>query len=89
MSRDRSVGLATCYELDGPGIESQVIPVAERSNSKNTHTAARGGRQLVCFYPKAWVCGRSLAGFAVSNPAGGMDICVVCVVSKDKRQNAR
>ena len=24
---------------------------------------------------KAWVCGRSLAGTAGSNPAGGMDIC--------------
>ena len=27
------------------------------------------------------VCGRSLAGIASSNPAGGMDVCVVCVVS--------
>jgi hypothetical protein len=29
---------------------------------------------------KAWVCGRSLAGIASSNPARGMDVCVVCVV---------
>ena len=29
---------------------------------------------------KAYVCGRSLAGVAGSNPAGGMDVCVVCVV---------
>jgi hypothetical protein len=29
---------------------------------------------------KASVCSRSLAGVAGSNPAGGMDICVVCVV---------
>jgi len=32
---------------------------------------------------KAWVCGRSLAGTAGSNPARGMDVCllwVVCVV---------
>ena len=27
---------------------------------------------------KARVCGRSLAGVAGSNPAGGMDVCVVC-----------
>ena len=27
---------------------------------------------------KAWVSGRSLAGIVVSNPGGGMDICVVC-----------
>ena len=29
---------------------------------------------------KARVCGLWLAGIAVSNPAGGMDVCVVCVV---------
>jgi hypothetical protein len=32
---------------------------------------------------KAWVCGRSLAGIACSNPYGGMDVCllwVLCVV---------
>jgi hypothetical protein len=27
---------------------------------------------------KASVCGRSLAGIAGSNLAGGMDVCVVC-----------
>jgi hypothetical protein len=34
--------------------------------------------------PKAWVCCRSLAGIAGSNPAGGMDVCflgVFCVVT--------
>ena len=35
---------------------------------------------------KARVCGRSLAGVAGSNPAGGMNVCVVCVV-KDERQS--
>ena len=25
---------------------------------------------------KAWVCGRSLVGIVVSNPAGGMDDCL-------------
>jgi hypothetical protein len=32
---------------------------------------------------KAWVCDRSLAGTAGSNPAGGMDVCllgVLCVL---------
>jgi hypothetical protein len=32
---------------------------------------------------KAWVCFRSLAGIAGSNPTGGMDVCllwVLCVV---------
>jgi hypothetical protein len=27
---------------------------------------------------KAWVCGDSLARIVGSNPAGGVDICVVC-----------
>jgi hypothetical protein len=35
---------------------------------------------------KARVCGRSLAGIAGSNPAGNVDVCVVCVV-KDERQS--
>ena len=26
---------------------------------------------------KAWVCGRSLAGIAGSNPAGDMDVCLL------------
>ena len=30
--------------------------------------------------PKAWVCGRSLAGIVSSNPAGGKDICGECCV---------
>jgi hypothetical protein len=25
----------------------------------------------------AWVCGRSLAGIAGSNPSGGMDVCLL------------
>ena len=29
---------------------------------------------------KACVCGRSLAGIADSNPAGGMDLCSECCV---------
>jgi len=31
-------------------------------------------------YPKAWICGRSLAGIAGSNPAGGMSVCCECYV---------
>jgi hypothetical protein len=29
---------------------------------------------------KAWVCVRSLDGIAGSNPAGDMDICLLCVL---------
>ena len=35
---------------------------------------------LVAERSKARVCGRLFAGGAGSNPAKGMDICVVCVV---------
>jgi hypothetical protein len=31
---------------------------------------------------KASVYGRSLAGIAASNPAGGMDVCQCCVLSR-------
>ena len=30
--------------------------------------------------PKAWVCGRLLAGTVGSNPAGRMDVCRDCCV---------
>jgi hypothetical protein len=30
---------------------------------------------------KAWVCGRSLTGIVGSNPTGGMDVCLCCVLS--------
>jgi hypothetical protein len=29
---------------------------------------------------KAWVCGRSIAGIAGLSPAGGTDICLLCVL---------
>jgi len=29
---------------------------------------------------QAWVCGRSLAGIAGSNPPGGVDVCCECCV---------
>jgi hypothetical protein len=29
---------------------------------------------------KAWICGRSLAGLAGSNPAKNMDVCLLCVL---------
>jgi hypothetical protein len=29
---------------------------------------------------KAWVCGRSVAGIVGSNPAGGMDVCLLWVL---------
>jgi hypothetical protein len=28
---------------------------------------------------KAWICGRAIVGIVVSNPTGGMEICVLCV----------
>jgi hypothetical protein len=34
---------------------------------------------LVAARSTAWVCGRLLAGIAGSNPAGIMDVCLLCV----------
>jgi hypothetical protein len=34
---------------------------------------------------KAWVCGRSLAGIAGSNPAGGMVVCCQVQISATGR----
>ena len=36
---------------------------------------------------KAWACGRSLAGTAGSNPAGGMGACVVCCTVRTNGKN--
>ena len=35
------------------------------------------GKIPVAALSKACVCGRSLAGIASSNPAGGMDVCLL------------
>ena len=34
----------------------------------------------ILFICKTWVCGRSPAGIAGSNPTGGMDVYLLCVV---------
>jgi hypothetical protein len=41
---------------------------------------AQGGPIPVTALSKAWVCSRSLAGIAGSNPAGGMDVCLLLSV---------
>ena len=81
MSRDISVGLATCYELDGPGIESQVIPVAERSNGKNTHTAGRlvAAGSLSVFILRRGSAADRLLGLRFRIPPGAW-IFVLCVL---------
>jgi hypothetical protein len=39
------------------------------------------GRNIGGTRSKAWVYGRSLAGTVGSNPTGGMDECLFCVLS--------
>jgi hypothetical protein len=34
---------------------------------------------------EAWVCGRSIAGLVGSNPAGGVDVWLLCVVRSVRR----
>jgi hypothetical protein len=36
---------------------------------------------------KAWVCCRSLVGNPGSNPAGGIDVCVLVLYRTDKRNS--
>jgi hypothetical protein len=42
---------------------------------------------LVTASSKAWVYGRSLAGVVGSNPAGGMDICLLGVLNFVKQRS--
>ena len=53
-------------------------------------------RPLSCIKPipvaarsKAWVCGRSSAGTAGSIPAGGMDVCLLCVLCVVRQRSLR
>jgi hypothetical protein len=38
---------------------------------------------------KKLVCGRSLAGIEASNPAGGMDVCVLSVLCVVRKRSLR
>jgi hypothetical protein len=53
---------------DNPDKETSVNKV-QRENNRIIKKVAEQS--------KAWVCGRSLAGTAGSNPAGGMDVCLL------------
>jgi hypothetical protein len=38
---------------------------------------------------KAWVCGRSPAEIVGSNPAGGLDVCLSCVLGFVRQRSLR
>jgi hypothetical protein len=38
---------------------------------------------------KGWVCGRSIAGIEGSNPAGGMDVCLLWVLCVVRQRSVR
>ena len=52
------------------------------SSGRQSPASHRGGPGSipVAVLSKAWVCGRSLTGNVGSNPAEGMDVCVVFIV---------
>ena len=54
-------------------MEQQISGMCQQFNNLQQALPVPGGRAQY----KAWVCGRSLAGIAGSNPAGGMDVCVL------------
>ena len=49
-------------------------------NSEFIARNLRGEPTPVAARSKASVCGRSLTGIVGSNPAYGMDVCLLCVV---------
>ena len=58
-----------CPETSVRNYHSALRDVPEGSMSENSLDRS-----------KAWVCGRSAAGIAGSNPAGDMEICRECCV---------
>jgi hypothetical protein len=72
------------------------VPLSEHKSgiSKNKitqHFTCIAQLYLICTYiqgmpipvavqSKAWVCGHSIAGIAGSNSAGGMDVCLLCLL---------
>jgi hypothetical protein len=74
--QNSSVGIANCYRLDGPGIESRRgrdFPHLSRPVLGSTQPPI----QWVPGLSKVWICGLLLAGTAGSNPAGGMAVCLL------------
>ena len=55
--------------------------VTKRVEEEDFWMYVRWGKQYkpipVAARSKAWVCGLPLAGIAGSNPAGGMDVCLL------------
>ena len=59
--------------------ENRVIFLAHSSTAGSV--TLRSGMKApipVAAQSKACICGRSLAGIAGSNPAGGVDVCLLC-----------
>jgi hypothetical protein len=53
-----------------------VYVTSEQSRLKSG-TLKSGMPKQAAARSKAWVCGRSLVGIVGSNPAGGMDVCLL------------
>jgi hypothetical protein len=66
---DYRLALAECHE----------ITVSLEMDALKLSFLKYGEPMPVTVRSKAWICGPSLAGTVVSNPAGGMSVC--CVIS--------
>jgi len=67
--------LKEVYHLEESGVDGQIDVILALTNMDVPIAVAAKS--------KAWVCGRSLTVIADSNPAEGMDVCllsVLCVV---------
>jgi hypothetical protein len=72
---------SVCERFD---VKSWSTCVNDISKNWNFYTLNFGLPIPLAALPKAWVCGRSLAGIVDSNPTGGMDVCllwVLCMLS--------
>jgi hypothetical protein len=70
---------------DGAGIRKIALPLRDVISGENCDIClvVQQWRIPVVVRSKAWVCGRSLAGTAVSNPAGGtMSVSCECCVAR-------
>jgi len=61
-------------------VSGAVRPIYGSLGVKRLMTIIQSGPTPVAKQSRTWVCGRSFARIADSNPAGGMDVCLLCHV---------
>jgi hypothetical protein len=76
--------LARCFTPRGESVASFVLeagcdPEPDVFNPTRKQPLVPSGQPIpVAARSRVWVCSRSVAGIAGSNPTGGMDVCLLC-----------